>query len=206
MTAIDATQVDALARRLFVAVTAALTALVVLTGCGGSSSSSSTASTRPSSSTPGATSTPSATAAASPAAASHCDPEPCQLTRAELAAKLDDLCVRGNAAVRRADVSLERATKPSDYAKAAAAMESALREFPPYQFAILGLTPPAQDRAAFTRYVDLTRRIHGLSERIVAAGRAHNTPAAIHVSQLVQQKLARRTRAAVDLGTKHCGR
>ena len=85
-------------------------------------------------------------------------------------------------------------------------MESALREFPPYQFAILGLTPPAQDQAAFTRYVDLTRRIHGLSDRIVAAGRARDTPEAIRLSQLVQEQLATRTSAAVDLGTKHCGR
>ena len=201
MTAIGATNVDAFARRLFAAVTAALTALVVLTGCGGSSSSSSTASTRSSSSS----STPSTTSATS-AAAPRCDPEPCQLTRAELAAKLDDLCLRGNAAVKRADASFEQATKPSDYTKAAAAMESALREFPPYQFAILGLTPPAQDRAVFTRYVALTIRIHGLSERIVAAGRAHDTPKVSRLSQLVQRELATRTRTAVDLGTKHCGR
>jgi hypothetical protein len=123
-----------------------------------------------------------------------------------LAAKLDALCLRGNAAVTRADATFEQATKPSDYTRAAAAMGTALREFPPYQFAILGLTPPAHDQAAFTRYVDLTRRIHGLSDRIVAAGRAHDTPQAIRLSQLVQQELATRTRAAVDLGTKHCGR
>lgn len=190
-----AARVDAFARRLVAAVTATLTALVVLTGCGGSSSSSSAAPTGSlsSSSTPGVT-----------AAANHCDPEPCQLTRAELAAKLDDLCLRGNAAVQRAHATFEQATKASDYTKAAAAMESALREFPPYQFAILGLTPPAKDRAAFTRYVDLTRRIHGLSDRIVAAGRARDTPKAIRLSQLLQEDLATRTRAAVDLGTKHC--
>jgi hypothetical protein len=124
-----------------------------------------------------------------------------------LAAKLDALCVRGNAAVKRADATFEQATKASDYTKAAAAMESALREFPPYQNAILGLEPaPAQDRAAFTRYVDLTRRIHGLSERIVAAGRARDTPEVIHLSQLVKEDLPTRARAAVDLGMKHCGR
>ena len=191
------------ARRLFAGVTAALAASVVLIGCGGSSSSS-TASTRSSSSysTPGATSTTVATAAAAPL----CDPTPCQITRAEFAAKLDYLCLRGNAAVIRADTSFEQATEASDYTKAAAAMESALREFPPYQFAILGLTPPAQDRAAFTRYVDLTRRIHGLSERIVAAGRARETPEVIHLSQLVKEDLPTRARAAVDLGMKHCGR
>ena len=208
MTAIGATKVDAFARRLFAAVTATLTALVVLTGCGASSSSSSTASTRSlsSSSTPGATRTTPATSAASTAAAPLCDPTPCQLTRAEFAAKLDALCLRGNDAVKAADATFEQATKASAYTKAAAAMESALREFPPYQFAILGLTPPAQDQAAFTRYVDLTRRIHGLSDRIVAAGRAHDTPEVIRLSQLVQEELATRTRSAVDLGTKHCRR
>lgn len=208
MTAIDATNADAFARRLFAAVTAALTAVVVLTGCGGSSSSSSTASTRSlsSSSIPGAASTTSARSAASTPAANHCDPEPCQLTRAEFAAKLDALCLRGNDAVKAADATFEQATKASDYTKAAAAMETAVREFPPYQFAIQGLTPPAQDEAAFTRYVDLTRRIHGLSDRIVAAGRAHDTPEAIRLSQLVQTELATRTNVAVDLGTKHCGR
>jgi hypothetical protein len=122
-----------------------------------------------------------------------------------LAAKLDSLCLRGNAAVKRADASFEQATRASDYTNAAAAMETALREFPPYQFAILGLTPPAQDQAAFTRYVDLTRRVHGLSDRIVAAGRARDTPEAIRLSQLVRAKLATRTRAAVDLGATDCG-
>ena len=190
-------------RGLVEGVTAALTALVVLTGCGGSSSSSSTASTPslPLSSTQVATSTtPARTATA------LCDPAPCQVTHAELAAELDELCVRGNWAVKQADASFEQATKANDYTKAAAAMESALREFPPYQFAILGLTPRAQDRAAFTRYVDLTRRTHELSARIVAAGRARDPAEVIRLSQLVQEDLATRTRVAVDLGTKHCGR
>ena len=191
MTAIHATRADVFARRLFAGVTAALTALVVLTGCGGSSSSSSTTSAR---------------LAAITEAARHCDPEPCQLTPADLAARLDGLCVRGNAAVEQADASFEQATKARDYTKAAAAMESALREFPPYQLAVQGLTPPPQDQAAFTRYVDLTGRIHGLSERIVAAGRGRDTPAVIRLWRLVQEELATRTTAAVDLGTKHCGR
>jgi hypothetical protein len=134
----------------------------------------------------------------------HCDPEPCQLTHSEFAAKLDALCVRGNAAVKRADATFEQATNAGDYSRAAAAMETALRQFPPYQFAILGLTPPAHDQAAFTRYVDLTRRIHGLSDRIVVAGRARDTPNAIRLSHLVQEELATRTATAVDLGTEHC--
>jgi hypothetical protein len=162
LTAIGATKVDAFARRLFVGVTAVLAAVVVLTGCGGSSSSSST---------PGATGTTSAISAARTAHRPLCDPTPCQLSHAELAAELDDLCVRGNAAVKQADASFEQATHAGDDTKAAGAMESALREFPPYQFALLGLNPSAQDRAAFTRFVDLTQRIHGLSERIVSAGR-----------------------------------
>jgi hypothetical protein len=202
---IDATKVEAFARRLFAGVTAALTALVVLTGCGGSSSSPRTASTSSlSSSTPGATSTTLATSVAITAAARHCDPEPCQLTPADLAARLDDLCLRGNAAVKQADAGFEQATKARDYLRAAAAMESALREFPPYQLVIQGLTPPAQDRAAFTRYEDLTRRIHGLSKRIVSAGRARDTSELMRQSQLVREDLATRTRAAVDLGTKNC--
>ena len=114
--------------------------------------------------------------------------------------------MRGNADLKQADASFEQATKASDYTKAAAAMESALRNFPPYQFAVLGLIPSAGDQATFTRYVDLTRRIHGLSERIVAAGRARDAPQVIRVSQLVEEELAMRTRAAVDLGAKHCGR
>jgi hypothetical protein len=52
----------------------------------------------------------------------------------------------------------------------------------------------------------LTVRVHGLSERIYAAGRAGDTQAVVRLSQLVQEDLATRTRAAVDLGTKHCGR
>ncbi len=208
MTAIDATKAEAFARRLLVAVTAALTALVVLSGCGGSSSSSGTASTRSlsSSSTSAATSITSATTAGRTAVAPRCDPQPCQLTHAELAAKLDDLCLRGNAAVKQADASFEQSTNASDYTKAAAAMESALSEFPPYQNAIQGLTPPAADGAALTRFVDVNRRIHELSERIVTAGRARDTPQVIRLSQLVQEELARRTRTAVDLGTKNCGR
>ena len=173
-----------------------LTTLVVLTGCGGSSSSSST---------PGATSTTSAASAAT-APKALCDPGPCQLTHAELAAELDELCVRGNGAVKQADASFGQTTNASDDTKAATAMESALREFPPYQSAILGLTPGAQDLAAFTRFVDLNQRINGLSERIVAAGSARDTSEVIHLSQLVQEELATRTRTAVDLGTKHCGR
>ena len=206
--AIDATKPDAFARRLLAGVTVALTALVLLTGCGGSSSSSSTASTKSlsSSGTQGDTSTTWATLAASTEAARHCDPEPCQLTRAELAAELDALCRRGNPAVKQADASFEQATKATDYTKAAAAMESALREFPPYQLAIQGLTPPPRDKALFTRYEDLTTRIHDLSERMIAAGRAGNTPEVIRVSQLVQEQLVTRAKAAVDLGTTHCGR
>jgi hypothetical protein len=204
-----ATTVDAFARRRFAGLTVALAALVVLAGCGGSSSSSlTTASTKSVSlsSTPSATGAISATSAPSKEAAHHCDPEPCQLTHVEFAAKLDALCLRGNAAVEQAEASLEQATKASDYTKAAAAMESALLEFPPYQLAIQGLTPPAQDQAAFTRYVDVTRRIHGLSERIAAEPRARDIPKVIRVAQLVHQQLATRSRAAVDLGTKHCGR
>lgn len=181
-------------RRLFVGVMAALAAVIVLMGCGGSSSSSGT---------PSARSTTVMAAAGGPL----CDPTPCQITRAEFAAKLDYLCLRGKAAVVQADTSFEHATKASDYTRAAAAMESALLEFPPYQNAILGLEPaPAQDRAAYTRYVDLTRRIHGLSERIVAAGRARDTSGVIHLSQLVKQELPARAGAAVDLGMKRCGR
>jgi hypothetical protein len=123
-----------------------------------------------------------------------------------LAARLDGLCLRGNAAVEQANASFERATRTRDYTKAATAMESALREFPPYQLVVQGLTPPAQDRAAFARYVDLTQRIHGLSQRIVAAGRTRDTPQVIRLSQLVQEELATRSTAALDLGTKHCGR
>jgi hypothetical protein len=122
-----------------------------------------------------------------------------------LAAELDDLCVRGNAAVTQADASFEQATNASDDTKAAAAMESALREFPPYQSALLGLTPRPQDLATFTRFVDLNQNIHGLSERIVAAGSARDTSEVIHLSQLVQEELATRARTAADLGTKHCG-
>jgi hypothetical protein len=85
-------------------------------------------------------------------------------------------------------------------------MEAALRQFPPYQLVVQGLAPPAQDRAAFTRYVDLTQRIHGLSERIVAARATRDTREVSRLSQLVQQELATRTTAALDLGTKHCGR
>jgi hypothetical protein len=198
VTAIDATKVDAFARRFFAAVTVVLTAFVVLAGCGGSSSSSSSA--------PGSTTTASATSAARTAPKPLCDPAPCQLAHAELAAELDDLCVRGNAAVKQANASFEQATTVSDDAKAAAAMESALREFPPYQSAILGLTPGAQDRAGFTRYVDLTQRIHGLSERIVAAGSARDASEVTRLSQLVQEELATRSRTAVDLGARHCGR
>jgi hypothetical protein len=180
-------------RRLFVGVMAALAALVVLTGCGGSSSSS----------TPGATTASVASAADGPL----CDPTPCQITRAEFAAKLAYLCLRGKAELMQADTSFEHATKASDYTKAAAAMESALREFPPYQNTILGLEPaPAQDQAAYTRYVDLTRRIYLLSERIVSARVARDTPQVIHLSQLVKEDLPTRARAAVDLGMKHCGR
>jgi hypothetical protein len=206
MSATDATNVDAFARRLFAGVTATLAALVLLTGCGGSSSSGS-ASTRSVSSfsPPGATSTTSATSIASTIVGRHCDPEPCQLTRAELAAKLDALCLRGNAAVERADATFGRARKGSDYTRAAAAMATALRQFPPYQFAILGLTPPARDRTTFTRYVDLTRRIHGLADRIVSAGRAGDTPEAVRLSRLVREELARRTSSAVALGARHCG-
>src|SRR5690348_14828432 len=104
--------------RFFAGVAVAVTALAVLTGCGGNSSSSSTASA-------GALSSSNTTLAASAAStdvALHCDPEPCQLTRAELGAKLDALCLRGNAAVEQADMSFEQATKASDYAKAGAAM------------------------------------------------------------------------------------
>ena len=134
-----------------------------------------------------------------------CDPEPCQLTHAELAAELDGVCVRGSAEMKQADAGFEQATQASDYTKAAAAMASALRNYPPYQFAMQGLTPSARDQAAFTRYVDLTRRIHGLSERIVAAGRARDNPAIVRVSHLVREELATRTRVAADLGTRNCG-
>ena len=200
--AVDKAKVGAFPRRFFIGVTIALTALAVLTGCGGNSSSSRTASA-------GALSSSDTTLAASAASTDvtlHCDPEPCQLTRAELAAKLDALCLRGNAAVERAAISFEQATKASDYAKAGAAMESALLEFPPYQLAIQGLAPPAQERAALTHFEDVSRRIHGLSERIVAAARAGHTAETNRLTRLVQEDLATRTRAAVDLGTKHCGR
>ena len=181
--------VDAFVRRL-AAVPAVLTALVVLTGCGGSSSSSSTASTA---------------AAANTTGLVRCDPEPCQLSHAELAAKLDDLCIRGNAAVKQADASFEQSTKASEYTEAAAAMEAALSQFPPYEDTIQGLTPPAADGAALNRLVDVTRRIHGLSAQIVAAGRARDPAEVIRLSQLVQADLATRTGLAVNLGTKHCG-
>lgn len=194
-------------RRLSAGITAALTALLVITGCGGSSSSSRAApATSRSSSALVAASTTWARSAARTEAARHCDPEPCQLSRAELVAELDELCVRGNGPVRQADASLQQATNVSDYTKAAAAMESALREFPPYQLVIQGLTPRAQDRAAFTRFVDLTQRTHELSARIVAAGRARDTPEVIRLSRGVQVDLATRAGVVADLGTKHCGR
>jgi hypothetical protein len=204
----DAANLDAFARRLFAGVAAALAVVAVLAGCGGSSSPSSTTAPRsglPSSGTPGATSTSSATSAGT-APAHHCDPTPCQLTHAELAARLDGLCLRANAAIQQADASFEQATNASDYTEAAAAMQSALLDFPPYQLVVQGLVPSRQDQATFTRYTDLTVRIHGLSEQIVAAGRQGDTPEAIRLAQLAQEQLTARTRAATDLGTKHCSR
>lgn len=181
--------------RSFFGLAAGLAAVVVLAGCGGSSSSSSAL---------GSASTKSATPVVSGLILPRCDPEPCTLSRAELAAKVDALCVRGNAAVNQADARFEQATDATDYANAAAAMEAALLQFPPYEDTIQGITPPAQDQAAFTRYVDLTRRIHGLSTQIVAAGRARNTPEIVRLSHLVREEFATRTRTAVDLGAKHC--
>jgi hypothetical protein len=189
------------ARPLAAGVTAALTALAMLSGCGGSASSSRAASSRSSSSSNKLAAVTAVRARAKPL----CDPTPCQITRAEFVAKLDYLCLRGNAALTRASASFEQATKASEATKAATALEAALRDFPPYQNAILGLEPPpAQDRAAYIRYVELTRRIHRLSQRIVAAGHARRAAEVIRLSQLAQKALATRNRAAVDLGTKHC--
>jgi hypothetical protein len=67
------------------------------------------------------------------------------------------------------------------------------------------LTPPAEDKAAFARYMTADKRIDGLRVRFATAIRAKDNTEMTSLSDLVDTETKARTEAALDLGTIHCG-
>ncbi|HST17040.1 MAG TPA: hypothetical protein VLK36_05185 [Gaiellaceae bacterium] len=162
-------------------------AVVLVSGCGGDSKSST--------STTAATTT--STSAATTASST--------LTHAQFVHQLDTLCAEGNKTFTAKDKEIQSALNANDAARAGAIINSEVSTMNGFLSQIEKLTPPGADQPAFARYVLLTRRIIGLEQRVASALEANNIDEANRLGNLLTAAQGPRTNAAVDLGTTHCG-
>ena len=158
----------------------ALTALAI-TGCGSSA--------KPTPTNPAATSPTKTTA----------------VTREQFAAKLDDICKRGNTLAAGTQPQVTKAMNAGDYAAAATAAEKINRDLKPLAAELASLTPPPSEQAAFARYTKANARISGLRIRLVQAIKAGDLDQLRELDALVESEQKHRTTAAIDLGTTECG-
>jgi hypothetical protein len=181
---------DAARRLPAVSVAAILVAAVA--GCGGSSST--TTANTPTTTTTTTTSSTTTTSTTTP-----------QLTREQFASKLDDLCKRLAETSARDQAEASKAIDASDYNAAASAFEKLNRTAARFYEQIAALTAPPAEQPAFARYKQAVARGNGLRDRIVPALRARDTEEVSRLSDLADGESKARTKAAIDLGTKHCG-
>ena len=188
---------DSTVPRRLVVLGAIAMALIALVGCGGSSSSTTAATnSAPSSTSSQAPATTSTTGTTTTTAG---------LTHEQFAAKLDDICKRGNASQASLEKQYDTAVNANDYAKAASLFEEANRQFQPFEAEVEKLTPPASDRATFERYLTANNRLQGIRERLVPALKARDLEQVQQLVDIGNSQTKTRTEAAIDLGTKNCG-
>jgi hypothetical protein len=168
-------------------------AMFAFAGCGGSSSPSSTTTTTTTTTTSETTTT--ATTSTTVAA----------LTRKEFVAKLDDICKRGNEAAAKSQEQFAKALNDGDSAKAAEALQQFERAAQPFEAELESLDAPPADEAAFARYNAAQARIDGLIDRLIVALKTENFADATRLGTLTTTERNARTRAAIELGTEHCG-
>ena len=127
------------------------------------------------------------------------------LTHDEFVAKLDAICESGNAHNAELDKETDKATNANDYAKLAAVLEQRQRLVAPERDSVEQLVAPPADAAAFARYKAMNLRIDGLVDRLIVALKAKDLAEVNRLISLASQAQNKRTNAALDLGTQHCG-
>ena len=172
---------------------AAMSAVWILAaspGCGGDESSAPPTTTPTSEAGPTATATE--TAAAGP-------------THEEFVTELDSICERGNRQAAAQQAEYQQAVDANDLPRAGELLATSLAKNETYADELDDLVVPPEDEAAFARYNLERERVQSLSERIATALKASDTQEVLRLSNLADTARDRRTEAAVDLGTTHCG-
>lgn len=164
----------------------AVSALLVLSsGCGGGNESAGTS----------AASTSTRSASTTTSAPTH----------AQFVSELDAWCARGNREVAPLVLQFNKAGLANDAEGAAAALQRTIPLRARYDAGLHGMTPSPEDRTQFARFLRDETRIAGLTPRMVAALKARDEEEFNRLANLVHAARNDRTKAALALGTTHCG-
>jgi hypothetical protein len=119
--------------------------------------------------------------------------------------QLDSLCDETNRSLALQDKAFGDAAAAGDLTRAGAILEGESPQLGRYLARIERLRPPGSDRAVFSRYLSLTRRIRGLVPRVAAALRAQDVEEITRLDRLLKKSQSEQTEVAIDLGTTYCG-
>jgi hypothetical protein len=186
-------------RSILAALIVVLLTSVALAGCGGSSSAGS-GDTTTTSETTTTTETTTETTAVAP-------------THQEFVAALDSICKRGSEAVTDLQEQWGDALEAGDFARAAGLFKQLQRKVVPFRAELAELVAPPSDEAAFARFKAATNtqfdslvRIDSLVDRMIPALEASDLTKFKRLVLTVATSARKARKAALDLGTEHCGR
>jgi hypothetical protein len=132
-------------------------------------------------------------------------PSTSEPTHAQFVSELDAWCVRGNRRFAPLIQQFNKAGLANDADEAATALQRTIPLRARYDARLRGMTPSSEDRATFARYLRDETRIAGLAPPMVAALKARDEEEFNRLANLVHETRNDRTKAALDLGTTHCG-
>jgi hypothetical protein len=118
-------------------------------------------------------------------------------------AALNAYCTEGNAKIDRLQSKLNAAVKANDATAAADLWEQA-KDVLPASEAPSGA--PAEDKAAYGRYLDALRQQEGLMARLATAVRAEDVDSIDTLGGLMDGATKQRIKAAISLGADKCGK
>jgi hypothetical protein len=125
-------------------------------------------------------------------------------TQARFVRQLVALCPAGNR-LARDQKALGQAIKTSDLTKARAVVGILKADAEAFYRRFEGLTPSAQGRALFLRYLLLTHRYFGINERLAAALHLRAAAVVNRLAGLAQAVADQRSQTAAQLGLTRCG-
>lgn len=131
---------------------------------------------------------------------------PYALTHAAFVAALNHSCAYRRPDQKRLMGRFEALLERGDLPAAGRVYRQMFRLLAAHVERIRTLAPPPADRAAFERYMAAQQRILGLGERIQDALHDADATEVARLTPLFARETNRRLVAAVDLGTRECGK